>query len=258
MKTKSDFTFLETTLIGGVASCFAEFVTLPIDTVKVRMQNFQDIYRRFYPSFARMYAEEGLGAFYRGLTVVMLRQCSYSALRIGMYDYLLQELGNAGVGVSMRHQVLVGMVSGSVSIAIANPLDVLKVKFQSDMVPAMRDGKMVPSRRNYKSLQQAAAKIYRVEGFFRGYYLSLWPNVIRCSIVNTIELVTFSQLQALLRLAFWACSPAARSGTNLLETGSAGSTTGWRCTSRARPWRGAWRCSGGLRRRSSSPGASTA
>ena len=184
---------------GGIAACFAEICTIPMDTVKVRMQNFQDIYRSMGGAYSQIYKEEGFFAFYRGISAGLLRQITFASMRLGIYDYVIQEMHNKGYQVNLLHQVSAGLLSGGVSIAIANPFDVLKVKFQSDMVPVMKEGKMVGLKRNYSSLRNAVVTIPRMEGFYRGYYLSLWPNIVRNSIVNALELVTFSRLIGLFR-----------------------------------------------------------
>jgi solute carrier family 25 uncoupling protein 8/9 len=199
MSKQADLTLLESMAAGGFAACFAEICTIPMDTVKVRMQNFQDIYRSMKGTYGQIFKDEGFFAFYRGISAGLLRQITFASMRLGIYDYVIQEMHNSGVQVNLLHQVSAGLVSGGVSIAIANPFDVLKVKFQSDMVPVMQDGKMVGLKRNYKSLRHAIVTIPKMEGMYRGYYLSLWPNVVRNSIVNALELVTFTRLINLFR-----------------------------------------------------------
>lgn len=199
MSKQPDLTLLESMAAGGLASCFAEICTIPMDTVKVRMQNFQDIYRSMKGTYSQIFKEEGFFAFYRGISAGLLRQITFASMRLGIYDYVIQEMHNSGYQVNLLHQVSAGLFSGGVSIAIANPFDVLKVKFQSDMVPVMENGKMVGLSRNYKSLRHAIVTIPKMEGFYRGYYLSLWPNVMRNSIVNALELVTFTRLINLFR-----------------------------------------------------------
>lgn len=203
MGKDTDLTLLEAMAAGGFAACFAEIITIPMDTVKVRMQNFQDIYKVMRPTYAKIFAEEGFFAFYRGISAGLLRQITFASMRLGMYDFGIQELANNGVDVNLGHQVSIGMLSGGVSIAIANPFDVLKVKFQSDIIPQFQDGKMVGLSRNYKNLRHAMTTIPKVEGFRKGFYLSVWPNIVRNSIINAIELVTFSRLITLFRLG-WA------------------------------------------------------
>jgi solute carrier family 25 uncoupling protein 8/9 len=199
MSKKTDLTLFESMAAGGLASCFAEICTIPMDTVKVRMQNFQDIYRSMRPTYGQIFAEEGFFAFYRGISAGLLRQITFASMRLGIYDFGIQELENKGVDIHLMHQVSIGLLSGGFSIAVANPFDVLKVKFQSDIVPTFKDGKMVGLKRNYSSLRNAIVKIPQTEGIYRGFYLSLWPNIMRNSIVNAIELVTFTRLIHLFR-----------------------------------------------------------
>jgi solute carrier family 25 uncoupling protein 8/9 len=197
-KKNNEFTLLEVMGAGGVAACFAEFCTIPMDTIKVRMQNLQDVYKQMLPAYKQIYREEGIFAFYRGLSAGFLRQITFASLRLGLYDYGIQNLENKGVNVGLLHQLATGIVSGGVSIAIANPFDVLKVKFQSDIMVVEENGRKV-IKRNYNNLRHAVFKIKDTEGIKKGYYLSLWPNIMRNSIVNAIELTAFSQFITLFR-----------------------------------------------------------
>ena len=199
MSKNKDTTLLKGMLAGGLASCFAEFCTMPMDTVKVRIQNFQNIYKGMTNTFRKIYLEEGFFAFYKGLGAGLMRQIIYASLRLGLYDYSLSQMEKRGVQTNILHQIAVGLLSGGFAIAVANPLDVLLVKFQSDVVPIFKEGKVVELRKNYRNLRHAVLEIPRKEGWRSGYYLSLWPNVMRHSLGNAIELVTFSQLSYLLR-----------------------------------------------------------
>ena len=107
MSKKTDLTLLESMGAGGIASCFAEICTIPMDTVKVRMQNFQDIYRSMRPTYAKIFAEEGFFAFYRGISAGLLRQITFASMRLGIYDFGIQELANKGVDVHLGHQVFI-------------------------------------------------------------------------------------------------------------------------------------------------------
>lgn len=199
MSKKKNLTLFEVMGAGGVAACFAEIVTIPMDTVKVRMQNFQSIYKGMANTYRKIYAEEGFLAFYRGLSAGLFRQITFASMRLGLYDYGMIRLEERGVEINLLHQLGVGLLSGGFSIAVANPFDVLKVKFQSDITPIFKDGKCVELRKNYKSIKHALVEIPRIEGWKRGYYLSLWPNIMRNSIVNALELASFSQLIHLFR-----------------------------------------------------------
>ena len=65
---------LEPFILGGVASCTAEFLTYPIDLVKTRLQiQGQKIdklsvvkYRGMFHCFLVIVKEEGLGSLYSG------------------------------------------------------------------------------------------------------------------------------------------------------------------------------------------------
>ena len=106
MSEKSNFTFFESMAIGGLAACMAEVCAIPIGTVKVRMHNFQDIYLGVFQTYKKIFQEEGFFAFYRGLRAGLLRQISYASLRVGIYDFSIQELENKKIDITILHQVI--------------------------------------------------------------------------------------------------------------------------------------------------------
>lgn len=75
-------------LAACLATCAAEVLTLPADTLKVRMQ----IWGRdatMSAAVRRMFSENGIAAFFSGLDVAVLRQASYGALSIpSIFTYL--------------------------------------------------------------------------------------------------------------------------------------------------------------------------
>lgn len=66
-------------LIGGLASCFAEAVTLPFDTLKVRMQIAEK--RQLIPTLAAMVKNEGFASLFNGFEPAIIRQIVYGSMR---------------------------------------------------------------------------------------------------------------------------------------------------------------------------------
>lgn len=181
--------FLQLTFAGGWAACVAEIATIPLDTIKVRLQLRQGEYLNTKDCFKKIITNEGPMALYQGLSAALLRQIFFASIRIGLFDYCLQHIENTRhtgkIGVLDR--IGVGIFSGTVAICVANPFDVLKVRFQNDV----RSGGV----RRYKGVVDAGLTIIKTEGIMK-FYQSLFPNILRNSIINAIELSSYSQIKS--------------------------------------------------------------
>lgn len=60
-------------LASGSAGMIAEVATLPIDTVKVRMQVFQNRYKSLFDCSKQLFKQEGFLSFYQGCFPGLLR-----------------------------------------------------------------------------------------------------------------------------------------------------------------------------------------
>ena len=101
---------------------------------------------------ATLVREEGTSALMKGLPAALLRGGLYGGLRLGLYDTskrwmgLDAKHGNAGTAHSVtggsshsrRHgawlvgrKLLAGVVSGTIAVAVCNPLELLKVRMQA-------------------------------------------------------------------------------------------------------------------------------
>jgi hypothetical protein len=107
-------------LVGGLASSVAEVLTLPMDTVKVRMQ--LDASNRFAVLVKKMWNEEGVESFFFGMEPAIIRQLCYGSLRYGLYTPIKSLVASQFVFVSpFLQKLLAGMTAGCVSSAICNP-----------------------------------------------------------------------------------------------------------------------------------------
>ena len=66
-------------LVGGLASCIAEVATLPIDTLKVRLQI--QPHSKILPTVTEIVRNEGLLAFFKGFEPAIIRQLIYGSMR---------------------------------------------------------------------------------------------------------------------------------------------------------------------------------
>ncbi|XP_048855705.1 mitochondrial brown fat uncoupling protein 1 [Brienomyrus brachyistius] len=180
-------------LSAGMAGCIADLVTFPLDTAKVRLQIqgekaaagvAKDIrYRGVFGTIGTMVRTEGPRSLYNGLVAGLHRQMAFASIRIGFYDSvkLLYTGGRDNPGVGIR--ILAGCTTGAMAVSIAQPTDVVKVRFQAQLNLQGVD-------RRYSGALKAYGKIFREEGL-RGLWKGTLPNITRNALVNCTELVTY-------------------------------------------------------------------
>lgn len=123
-------------LTGGISGCIAEIATIPLDTAKVRLQvqSNQGKYRGLLHCVRTMAAEEGVLSLFKGLNAGLQRQMVFASLRIGLYEPVKQlYVGKDHVGpISVWYRILAALTTGAIGISIANPTDVVKIRFQGE------------------------------------------------------------------------------------------------------------------------------
>ncbi|XP_032214837.1 mitochondrial uncoupling protein 3 [Mustela erminea] len=180
---------------AGTAACFADLLTFPLDTAKVRLQiqgekqatqaAQRPQYRGVLGTILTMVRTEGPRSLYSGLVAGLQRQMSFASIRIGLYDSAKQLYTPKGCDYSsITTRILAGCTTGAMAVCCAQPTDVVKVRFQAGIHLA------AGSNRKYSGTMDAYRTIAREEGF-RGLWKGTFPNITRNSIVNCAEMVTY-------------------------------------------------------------------
>ncbi|XP_055692661.1 dicarboxylate carrier SLC25A8-like [Lutzomyia longipalpis] len=203
-------------LTAGTAACIADFVTFPLDTAKVRLQiqgegqiriplstataNGATVvsagapppaaqYRGLVGTVSTIVRQEGFRALYNGLSAGLQRQMAFASVRLGAYDsvkMLYQRvLRENPEGLQIFTRVLAGFTTGGMAVMLAQPTDVVKVRFQ-----AQNRTTASPNSVRYRSTLSAYRTIGRDEGV-RGLWKGTLPNVGRNAIVNVAEIVCY-------------------------------------------------------------------
>ena len=179
-----DGTILSKCFAGGVGCGLAGFVTNPCDVIKVRNQQFADTkYQGFRSTALSILKEESFYGFFKGATASVLRECTYSALRMGLYEPIKTKysvLFNDD-GSSPIVKWLSAFTSGAIGSAIFNPIDVVKVRFQS-----AGPNKVPP----YSSIPNAFYTIYSEKGL-SGLYIGTSATVTRAAFLTSAELGSY-------------------------------------------------------------------
>ena len=165
----------------------AELSTLPLDTIKVTMQVHQGKYSGTMDCMRGIIKSEGMAGLWRGWWPGVLRQLSYGMTRIGIYDYLsgviIQKKGGID-NVTFLDRVGLGIFSGGFAMCFGNPVDMIKVRLQTQDAANPR----------YKGFMDAFMKIWKQDGALE-FYRSLPANVVRNSVVNAAEMASYDQIK---------------------------------------------------------------
>lgn len=149
-------------------------------------------YRGLVGTISTIARQEGPRALYNGLSAGLQRQMCFASVRLGLYDTtkeFYQRLFNEKPGsLFIFTRVLAGLTTGGVAVLIAQPTDVVKVRFQA------QNRSTNPSGPRYKSTTQAYVTIHREEGV-RGLWRGAMPNIGRNAIVNVTETVCYDVIK---------------------------------------------------------------
>ncbi|XP_028276489.1 dicarboxylate carrier UCP2 [Parambassis ranga] len=183
---------------AGTAACIADLFTFPLDTAKVRLQIQGEgrtsaasgkgtgpavRYRGVFGTITTMVRTEGPRSLYSGLAAGLQRQMSFASVRIGLYDSVKQFYTKGSDHVGIGSRLLAGCTTGAMAVALAQPTDVVKVRFQAQ-------AKSPGNASRYCSTLDAYRTIAKEEGI-RGLWKGTAPNIARNAIVNCTELVTY-------------------------------------------------------------------
>jgi len=176
---------------GGISGCGAVCVAQPMDLVKNRMQVSGEgggarLYNNSLHCAQTIIKTEGFFGLYSGLTASFARQLSYTTVRLGVYQTLLERFSTDGETPGFAQKTALGMTAGSIGAFFGTPADVALVRMTVDKrLP-------VAERRNYSSVLDAWAKIVRDEGI-TALWRGVLPTIYRAMIVNVCQLSVQTQ-----------------------------------------------------------------
>jgi len=178
--------------LGGVAASMAACFTHPLDLTKVRMQTLGPSVPRssMLATIRTSLSENGLRSIYTGLSASLLRQMTYSLVRIGSYEEMkrrMSENRNPSVGKLL----LAASVAGGLGGIAGNPADILLVRMTSDSLrpPEKQYG--------YRNALAGFVSLVRNEGI-KGLGRGLGTNTTRAALMNTSQVGSYDFFKATL------------------------------------------------------------
>jgi hypothetical protein len=195
-KAEENESFIMRTIFAGMASMTAGFSLHPVDTCKIRMQKIKDHpeiarkYRNLYQTARTIITEEGFLALYKGVRSSLLRESTYSTLRLGLYEPFKALLGETNPkDTPFWKKMASASMSGCIGSAIANPFDLVKVIHQAD-------------EKAHGSFLAEVKKILARDGI-KGLYRGAGPTIARAMVLNGTKLSTYDEIKHTLLKIGW-------------------------------------------------------
>lgn len=193
---------LKAAIAGIVCSIVSAFLN-PFDVTKIRLQNQRKtvgcngklVYDGLFRGIVKIFQDEGLAGLGKGVQASMLREISYSSVRIGAYEPIrfILSSNKDTINASPAIKFFSALVSGGVGAAIANPFDLVKTRFQAHL-----PGQLPP----YTSTLAAFPSIIRSEGI-SGLYKG-WPvTSARAAILTSAQLGSYDTIKNNVLIGFF-------------------------------------------------------
>jgi solute carrier family 25 oxoglutarate transporter 11 len=173
--------------LAAAAGCTAWIPMHPFDVVKSRLQATEGKTPNPFRVVAEVNRTEGFGALYNGLSAGIMRQCTYTCLRVGLFNNLMQYFKD-----KEQHwwngKVSCGIFAGAVGAGLVCPVEVSLVRMQVD-------GKLpVEQRRNYNHVFDAIYRILKEEGVAGGWR-GVGPTMSRAIVITVSQLGTNEEVK---------------------------------------------------------------
>jgi len=173
--------------LAAVAGCTAWIPMHPFDVVKTRLQATEGKAPNPFKVVMNMGKQEGLGALYNGLSAGLMRQCTYTMLRVGLFNNM-QQMFKDQPKTWFNGKIATGIYAGALGAALVCPVEVSLVRMQAD-------GKLpVDQRRNYKHVFDAIGRIFREEGVAAGWR-GVGPTMSRAVVITVTQLGTNEEVK---------------------------------------------------------------
>ena len=178
--------------IGGMSGMASTCIIQPVDMIKVQIQvRSEGGKANVGPvQVVKQILSEGKGLsfFYKGLDSALIRQITYTTVRMGIYKSLFENHKKQHGNVSLAYKSLFGLTGGFIGAFYGNPADLILIRLQADQ-------NLPPeTRRNYRNFADAFSRIIKEEGV-----TSLWrgavPTIIRAMALNFGMLGPFDEVK---------------------------------------------------------------
>jgi len=181
--------FLLDFMMGGVSAAVSKTIAAPIELIKLRIQNMDEMLKRgtltkpydgIVECGTRVVAEEGFAALWKGNFTNVLRYFPTQALNFAFKDYFKKLFGRDkkrdGYFQWFLGNLAAGGAAGSASLAFVYPLDYARTRLTNDLKNAKKGG-----AKEFNGLIDVFSKTLKVDGpvgLYRGFVISCVGIVI--------------------------------------------------------------------------------
>jgi len=176
-------------MMGGVSAAVSKTIAAPIELIKLRIQNMDEMLKRgtltkpydgIVECGTRVVAEEGFAALWKGNFTNVLRYFPTQALNFAFKDYFKKLFGRDkkrdGYFQWFLGNLAAGGAAGSASLAFVYPLDYARTRLTNDLKNAKKGG-----AKEFNGLIDVFSKTLKVDGpvgLYRGFVISCVGIVI--------------------------------------------------------------------------------
>lgn len=186
----SDVTPWQRFIAGGLAGQICHATVYPLDVLKIRLAaTAKGTYNGIFDAISKIYAAQGLPAFYRGLGPVLLSTFPHNGINLTCYETIKHEMikrqyfsDHPGV----LQLLFCTTVAGTISQFPTYPVHVIVSRLASQGTPG------IP--REYTGFVDAFKKIVAKEGV-RGLYKGILPSLMKSLPSSGISLVVYEYLK---------------------------------------------------------------
>jgi len=198
---------------AGLSTAIGSSMLNLTDVCKVRIQAEslmgkaaeQRLYLTFGSTIRQIVKDEGVFALWRpGLTSTAMRDLSYSGIRVGLYPLMKTLIAGADgendIGVAKK--LMVGMVTGALGSAIANPTDLVKIRMQAEAgaldgaTGRLTSGLSVGEAPRYNNSWDCAVKISSADGF-AALYAGTSATIVRAAMGTGAQMACYDHAKHL-------------------------------------------------------------
>lgn len=179
---------------AGVSAVLTLFVVHPIDTVKTRLQienkaksATNSNQNSIIQTIQTIKSENGLKGFYRGIGPAIMRESTYTSLRLGLYGPIKQ-LFDIKSDSNFFLKFMAGSASGLIGSIAGNPFDVLKTKMIANATNSSHNSTQIVSGNSL------IIDIYQTNGL-KGFYKGLSANLMRACVLNGTKMACYDQIK---------------------------------------------------------------
>jgi len=134
LSTMSDLPVWTNFVIAAMGGTSGWMFVHPFDVLKVRLQINETGSKSPIAMMGQIFKTEGIPGLYSGLSAAVTRQCTYTTLRLGLYDTIRNRLspGTSKSSLPLWQKLVCGMGSGAIAATLCCPVEVALVRLQAD------------------------------------------------------------------------------------------------------------------------------